>query len=225
MISRARGEPFIARSNMSEEVAEAEKVEIVLDQGQREDVEERTKEAEEYLAGFEDFQIEDDDDLEVAVECLKEVKTNYKKIKAEQELATKPMNSALRQVRSWFKPALVVLESTERLLKGKVAAYHLRLEEQSRRAMEEAAAASAAGDFDGAHEASKGIVAAPQSKGVSITRHWDYVVEDPDQVPRQFLTVDHSAVKIHIKGAGKEMPDPIPGIRFEEKTRTAVRTG
>lgn len=207
--------------------SEEEKIEVVLDVEKRANVAERAKDAEEYLAGFSDFTIEDAQDLEVAVDCLKDVKTNYKQIKAEQELATKPMNAALKQVRSWFKPALDVLERTEALLKGRIADYHRRVEEQSRLAMEAAAAASQAGDFDGAHEASKGIVAAPKSDGVTVTRHWDYELQDLDAVPDQYkyMCLDHSAVKIHIKNAGKEQPPPIPGIVFKQISRTTVRTG
>lgn len=207
------------------EAANAEKVEIILDSDKRDDVQEKAKEAEEYLAGFEDFYIENEGDLEVAVECLKEVKTNFKQIKSEQELATKPMNAALKQVRSWFKPALDVLTRTEVLLKMKVSNYHLLVEERSRKAMEEAATASAEGNFDAAHDAAKNIVAAPQSKGVSVSRYYDYEIEDMSKVPRRYLAVDHSAVKIHIKKAGKSQPEDIPGIKFVEKSRTAVRTG
>ena len=204
-------------------MADDEKIEVILDGEQRANVAEKAEEAQEYLAGFLDFHIEDDDDLSVAVDCLKDVKRTHKQIKAEQELATKPMNAALNQVRSWFRPALDTLTKTEALLKSKVEAYHRLVEERSRAAMEAAAEASREGNFDAAHEASKGIVQAPGSKGVSVgQRTWDYELEDLALVPRDFLALDHSAVKIYLKNCGTENPEPIPGLRFVPKAGTVV---
>lgn len=220
MNEQARGELAPARSN---NLSNDQKIEVVFDEGKRADVAERTKEAEEYLAGFEDFTIENEADLEVAVDCLKDVKKTYKEIKAEQELVTKPMNAALVKVRSWFKPALEVLERTERLLKGKVAGYHEMVAEESRKAMEAAAKASQEGNFDAAHEAAKGIVSAPRTHGVSVgARQWDYELVDLSLVPREFLTLDHSAVKIHIKRSGGDEPAEIPGLVFVAKAGTVT---
>lgn len=188
------------------------KVEVVRKQ---DTVEEARAHGEEVMEAFKDFEIEDADDFEVAAECLKEIKAQAKKLKAEKELATKPMNSALRQVRSWFRPAEDALSATEAYLKKKIADWTLLQEERSRQAMEAAAAASQAGNFDAAHEAAKGIVERPRAQGVSVSMPgWDYILEDVDKVPREYLALDHSKVRIYLKAAGSEEPDPIPGLRF-----------
>lgn len=184
----------------------------------------KQEEAKEILEAFQDFDIEDDEDYEVVSDGLKEVKKIAKEIEARRKKVTGPLNAALAEFRSWYKPAVDLLANTESVLKQRLAAYVRKKEEQSRLAMEAAAAAAGEGNFDAAHEASKGIVAAPSTKGVTHTRYWDYELEDLDQVPRRYLALDHSAVKIHIKNAGKDEPEEIPGIRFVLKDRTAVRT-
>lgn len=198
----------------------------VIDQEptERQIVSQKEEQAKEILNGFKDFEIEDDEDYEVVAEGVKEIKKIAKEIDARRKKVTEPLNAALNEFRSWYKPAMTILENTEQFLKGKLAQYGRMKEQQSVLAMEAAASAARAGDFDGAHEASKGIVSAPTAKGVTLTRYWDYEIEDLDKVPRRYLCLDHSAVKIHIKNAQKEEPSPIPGLRFTSKDRTIVRT-
>jgi hypothetical protein len=184
----------------------------------------RQAEAEEIIEAFADFEIEDDDDYDVVADGLKEVKTIAKDLESRRKKITQPINGALREFNSWFKPAQLVLTNTERALKKKLADYTIAKEEQSRLAMEAAAQASQDGDFDGAHEAAKGIVESPSAQGITHSRYYDYEIVDMDEVPRRYMCVDHSAVKIHIKNAGKTQPEDIPGIRFTEKTRVIART-
>jgi len=198
-----------------------EQIQVAVDATDRDSALQKAEEAKEVLAGFQDFEIDCEDDLVLATECLKDVKRAAKEITAQKEAATKPMNAALVQVRSWFKPALDVLESTERLIKHKIEGYHVRVAKEAREAMEAMALASQAGDFDAAHEASKGIVIAPKIAGLSTTQVWDYEITDLSKVPREFLTLDHSAVRLHLKA--KE-PKPIAGLKFFLKGRTSIRT-
>lgn len=184
----------------------------------------RKGEVEDILEAFKDFQIEDDGDYEVVAEGLQEVKRIAKDLEQRRKTITQPINGALREFNSWFKPAQTVLENTERVLKRRLAEYETLKAEQSRLAMLAAAAASQAGDFDAAHEASKGIVELPSAHGITHSRYYDYEITDISKVPREFLAVDHSAVKIYIKNAGKDCPQSIPGIKFVEKTRTIART-
>jgi hypothetical protein len=201
----------------------SEVMETVDEPTERQIVVAKQEEAIEILEGFQDFEIEDDDDYEVVAEGVKEVKRIAKDIDARRKKVTAPLNAALAEFRSWYKPALDLLERTEMVLKGKLGVYERLQEARSREAMEAAAAAAREGDFDGAHEASKGIVSAPSVKGVTIVRYWDYEIEDISKVPRRYLCLDHSAVKIYIKAAGKEEPAPIPGLRFVSKDRGIVR--
>lgn len=186
-------------------------------------IEEKQEEAAEIIEAFKNFEIEDDDDYEVVGEGLKEIKKISKDLETRRKTITQPINVALREFNSWFKPAQEVLQNTERVLKKRLAEYVRKREEQSRLAMEAAAQAGQKGDFDAAHEAAKGIVERPELKGITHTRWYDYEIEDLDQVPRRFLSLDHSAVKIYIKNSGKEEPAPVPGLRFVAKDRTIAR--
>lgn len=181
-------------------------------------------EAEEIIEAFRDFEIEDDDDYAVVADGLKEVKTIAKDLEERRKKITQPINGALREFNSWFKPAQVILENTERLLKDRMDQYLREKEEKSRLAMATVLQASQEGDFDTAHEAAKGIVESPIAAGISHSRYYDYEVVDLSVVPREHLCLDHSSIKMHIKSAGRAKPSDVPGIRFFEKTRTSVRT-
>jgi len=203
-----------------EEVVEALEKEAT----EQEIIADRQEETNEIIEAYKDFEIEDDEDYEVVAEGLKEVKRIYKELEERRKTVSKPLLEAKRNLDSWFKPATDLLLRTERDLKRKINEYTRKKKEQSKLAMEAAAKASREGDFDAAHEASKQIVELPTASGITVTSYYDYVVEDFDQIPREFLCVDHSAVNIHIKNAGKSKPKAVPGIRFEEKSRTIART-
>jgi hypothetical protein len=61
----------------------------------------------------------------------------------------------------------------------------------------------------------------------SLRRTWDYEVVNDEEVPRMFLTVDHSAIKAFIKSSTDkktgECKAKIPGVRVFEKHDTVVR--
>lgn len=181
-------------------------------------------EAEEILAEFKDFNIENDEDYEIVAEGLKEVKRIIKEIEARRKKVTEPLNKALSEFRSWYTPALKVLESTEQILKQRMLGYSAEKARRSELAMLQVAAAAKAGNFDAAHEASKEIVSAPVVAGISQIAYWEYSVVDPSIVPRKFLEVSDSAIKEYVKKAGPEGPEDVPGLRFEKKQRMAAKT-
>lgn len=61
----------------------------------------------------------------------------------------------------------------------------------------------------------------------SLRRTWDYEVEDEEQLPRMFLTVDHAAIKAFIKSSTDKKTGQckakIPGVRVFEKHDSVVR--
>jgi hypothetical protein len=170
------------------------------------------------------FEIEDDDDFQFASDTLKHIKTFYKEIEAKRKKVTDPLNQALKEFRSWYKPSLDLLSEGERILKKSIGDYSLKKEREREEQMRKIAEASQKGDFDGAHIAAQNIVETPAARGISSTRAWDYKVLDLSEVPREWLTLDHSKVKIHIKNAGKNKPEAVPGIEFYEKAGVTVRT-
>jgi hypothetical protein len=170
------------------------------------------------------FVIEDDDDYEYASKLLRTIKATSKEIEERRKRVTGPLYEALRNFQSWYKPALDVLENGERDLKKKIADYYLLKEAQREEQMRLVAAAAREGNFEKAHEAAQGFVETPTAKGISIQRKWEYEVEDITKVPREFLTLDHSAVKIYIKNAGEDDPKPIPGLKFTKSGGVTAKT-
>lgn len=65
-----------------------------------------------------------DDEQAAAARGLASLKANAKELKAKKEAITKPLNAALKEVRSQFKPAEERLESLESLIKAGLLAYH-----------------------------------------------------------------------------------------------------
>lgn len=186
----------------------------------------RHGEAKEILVGFTDFEIEDDADYEIAAEGLKEIKRIAKELEERRKKITQPINAALREFNSLFKPPQTMLSNAEGYFKRKLQDYSSAVEARSRVAMLAAAEASRAGDFDTAHEASKGIVERPVVQGITHTDYYDWEIVDVDQVPAEFLVtmVNAAAVEKHIKEAGKNEPPAVAGLLFVKKTRTRAGT-
>lgn len=196
----------------------------VVDEDEKKVIDTKKEEAAEILREFKDFQIDTDEDYEVVAEGLKEVKRIIKEIESRRKLVTDPLNKALAEFRSWYKPALDILVPTEDFLKKKLLKYTAEKEEKSQQAMLLVAAAAKDGNFDAAHEASKQISAAPAVVGISQSYYWDYEVVSHLEVPRAFLAVNDTAVREYIKQAGPGGPQEVPGLQFIRKTRMAART-
>ena len=197
---------------------------VHIETEEKKELAKRAASYEDILDELKDFEIKDDDDFEFASDTLKHIKTFYKEIEKKRKAVTDPLNKALTEFRSWYKPSLDLLKEGENILKGRIGEYTLKKDKEREEQMRQIAAASQKGDFDAAHTAAQNIVETPTARGVSSTRLWDYQVTDLSKVPREWLTLDHSKVKIHIREAGKDKPADIEGIEFFEKVRTSVRT-
>lgn len=55
---------------------------------------------------------------------------------------------------------------------------------------------------------------------VTVRTRWTYAVQEPALVPREYLAVDHSALRAAVDGGARS----IPGVRIYEVDSTAVRT-
>lgn len=178
----------------------------------------------EIVEEIENLEIQDDEDYEFASDTLRAVKALSKEIEARRKKVTGPIHQALEEFRSWYRPPLQVLAKAEKQLKEKIGSYALKKEQEREAQMRAVAAASQKGDFDAAHAASRSLAEVPQVKGISFRREWRYEITDFEKVPREFLTLDHSAIRLHIKNAGKDAPEAIPGLAFEEKAGVTARS-
>jgi hypothetical protein len=169
------------------------------------------------------FLVETDEAFGKAAELTKEVKREYKQIDARLKSATDPLNASLKQIRGWFKPMLDLLSSCETVLKQKMAAYQMQKVEDSQAALKRLGEAAVSRDLHQVQLAAESLVEIPKAKGVGIRQVWDWKIADESQVPRQFLTVNASAVNAHVKESSGE-PAAIPGIVFFSKSSVTVRT-
>lgn len=141
-------------------------------------------------------------DMTSAADMLGKIKTVQKLIKTKKEDITKPLNEALRNVRSLFAPVEESADESERLIKGKMNAYQV---EQDRIAREEEAKIQKQLDA-GRIKPETAIrkteaIAKPQTavKGergaVQFRTVRKVVIEDAASLPREYLIPDFVRIR------------------------------
>lgn len=181
--------------------------------------------AEELLMLVRDMPIESQDDLDLAAEALSKAKGEWKRLEAKKQLVTGPLNKTLVEVRSWFKPTQDFYASVESILKKKISDYHTACARLNQLAVEQAAAAHQQGNASGISEALSTIQVPEKISGLGLRQTWDFEVVDIALVPHEYLFVNEVAVRAAMKqNASKDgVPEPIPGIKFVEKTIVSSR--
>jgi hypothetical protein len=166
-----------------------------------------------------DFSIDNDEDLEFANDILRDVKTKLKQLDLSKRKITDPLNQALKAARELFRPAEQHYASIEFELKKSIGKYHALLAERKREAI--ALLQAPTTPAPAAEEALATLrQEAPASSGVTVTTFWDFVVERPDMVPREYCSVDMGTIR---KGVADGVRD-IPGVRIFENQRVAARS-
>lgn len=175
-----------------------------------------------------------------AADHLKQLKAAQKKLDETRTSITAPMNAALKAVQNLFRTPGDRLAQAERMIKGKLAAYsdeqdRLRREEQAkadaaaRRERERldalAARAAESGRTAAAErhaERAAAVVApviqreAPTVAAVVTREVWQFQVENPALVPREYLMVDESKIRAYVRAMKADAK--IAGVRiFKEK--------
>jgi hypothetical protein len=178
----------------------------------------------EVLAGLRAYPCETPDDEAALADILHSVKARAKEVEEMRTTITGPLNAAKRAVDGLFKPALSAMAEAEAIIKSKLAGAHERREAANRARLEAAAASARAGDTMAASR-SLAEVSTAKPEGVSFRCTWTHVVEDVALVPREWLTVDGSKVKIHLAkfNDGHREPEPVPGLRFIKTTGVIAR--
>lgn len=174
-----------------------------------------------------DLVVQSQEDLELASDVLAKVKGEYKRLEDRKKAVTGPLTTALNEVRSWFKPAQDYYARTETLLKKSISDYHIRVAEANAEAMRLAAEAAAASDTEGVLVATALIETPEKIKGLSVRETWEFEVANVDEVPRQYMYVDETLIKAHMKNSADSKtgePLPISGIRFFKKAIVASRS-
>ena len=149
-----------------------------------------------------------------AKELLAQVSKSVKRVEALRKRWTKPILDHKRSIDADFNRISEPAKSAERILREKVAQYHV---EQQRRAREAAKAAAEAAGLS--------VVAAPAAKvatdagTVSMRQTWDFVILDASQVPEQYKVVDPAKVRAAVKAGVRN----IPGVDIFESATAVVR--
>jgi hypothetical protein len=182
------------------------------------------KEAEAAITVYNQMQIATQADLEFAGQTLREVVLKKKSLIDMRTRATKPMSTALEEVRSWFRKPVKALERFETAIKKSIVDAQKASFEKQRVSLEAAGEASLRGD----HEAA-GIAMAQASKheltavaGVSMRQSWDFEITDMAKVPLKYMVVNEKMVKDEIRAAAGAVK--IPGIKVVQNTSVAAMT-
>lgn len=183
------------------------------------EVEQENEEIVPALEEIKTFEIQSDSDQEFAAEILRDVKEKYRQVEEKRTSITGPLNQALRGVNDLFRPLKTALEDAERLLKGKIAGYQQRVDEQNRQALEEAAEAETPEEAQQVLATTR-TVQSPQ--GVNVRHVWKPKVTDASKLPREYLMPNMSKLEAHAKAA-KGQPAPIAGVTFTKVPIVASR--
>lgn len=149
--------------------------------------------------------------LDKVGELLTDVKKRYKVLETQRTDATKPLNKSLKVINGWYKPATSRLKECEELLKTKMNDYSQRLFDAKQQALQE-----------GDHETAITTAPAELPSNMSQRTVLDYKIVEFNAVPREYLSVDHSAVKIALERDGRDLD--IPGIEVYDKPILTVRS-
>lgn len=171
--------------------------------------------------------IHDQSSFAYASDLLKLAKERWKFYEDRRTAVTGPLNAALREVNSWFKPVQEPYKQIEMILKSKIAQYTLAEKARAEQAMQQAAVAIQAGNAAAAAQHVAAMGPAPVAQGISVKEYWDFEVVDENAVPREFLSVDPRKIQAAIWYADTPHtpPRPIPGVRFFKSGSVTARTG
>jgi hypothetical protein len=180
--------------------------------------------AKEALAMIEEFEITEQSDYDFANEALGDAKSAWKALERRKKTATKPINAALKEIRSWFKPAQDFYGHAERILKNKLVEAHRKAAEVQDAALRAAQAAHAEANPAAVREALVQSQAAEiqQADNVSIVKSWAFEITDAAALPRKYLMPDVTKIGGVVKTLGDVAN--IPGIKIYQKD-TVVRRG
>lgn len=163
------------------------------------------------------FVIESQEDLEIMASELAKCKGLNNQLEEQKQRALGPMNEAVKEVRSWFKPIQDRLSSLERTIKEKVGDYHLEQEKAKRLALAEASKALRGGGSSaqiGQAMAKMAQSQVQQVDGMGIRFTWNIEIVDVDVLPDEWWTPDEGAIVRYVRLTKGEKP--IPGVVFHK---------
>jgi len=182
------------------------------------------------------LEVKDDSGQTAAVELAGRAKKLAKQIEKARKEWVGPFNERVKAINSLCKGYQGPLKQIETGLKAKIGDYGRRKELERRKAEEAARKAKeeAQAKLDAeAKEANVEPVTLPEPviprqtgpvrtevAAASQRKVWKFEVEAPDDVPREYLTVDERAIREAVKAGVRS----IAGVKIYEHTETVIRT-
>ena len=178
-------------------------------------------EAETLVVRAEAIEISDDEDMEIAVNLLGGIATAKKKTEKQRKFFTESLNQQVKKINELFHSFTNPLLKAERIIKQKVAAYHVEKERKAQEEMAEALSEAQSGD-----EVMPVVIPNQPQRTVqadtgsaTIKKVWTFQVENPALVPEQYKVVDEKKIRAAIASGIRE----IPGVRIFLSPQVAVR--
>lgn len=153
--------------------------------------------------------------MEGAVSLLNKLNTELDKLTADREKLTKPMNEALKEIRSRYKPFESQLEAAIKHVRAQMSEYQtLQVEmaerEQARIAesiSDGASLETALTELEGVEKPVRQVRTEQGMVSFRAVKKWRVI--DINKVPRMFLTIDVDVVVANMKAN-----QPIEGIEY-----------
>lgn len=189
----------------------------------------------------------DHESMQTALTVCKEAKTYAKRVEEIRTALVKPHNDQVKAINAYAKSLLKPLDDFERIIKGQLRSYELKLEEMRRVEAEKAekerqealAKAQQEADIASLFDAKDGLQAEimveakvveaeavkkaqlaqiAQNKVSGARRIWTFQVTDESLIPKEFFTLDEKKIRQAVREGQRE----IPGVRIFQETSIVI---
>lgn len=171
-------------------------------------------------------QIDTVEECEVITSIMNAAAREADALVKERQSAVGPIKQGITKIEGWFRPAVRAREAIRDHCKALVNAYLTAKRAEEREAQARLMAAAAAAEPTEAPIAD--VLSASAAVDVGAAKYardeWIWRVDDLDQVPRRYMCLDTSAMKLYLKACASEGWTPeIPGMTFTLQTKTQAR--
>jgi len=142
---------------------------------------------------------------EQAYTALTQIKQAIKTIESKRKEITKPLNASLKTTNAMFKKLAAPFVEADRIVRNKVMDFRQLQEEKAQKELERRQKIQAAHEAKGheTHEITEPEVKV--SKETVVARRWTFEVVDVNNVPREYLSVNHVLINKVIRDGVREI--------------------
>lgn len=183
------------------------------------------KETNSKLEEVKKLEISNSEQVKIATDFLGQIKTLSKTIKEKKEAITKPMMTALNEVRDLFKPIETLHSEAEGIIKNKMLAFQRAEAERIRKEEEKIMSRvekgtmkteTAMNKLENVGEVQKSVKS--DFGSIATRKVKRFRIVDIDKIPRTFLMVDETAIRRAMMSN-----IPVEGIEYYEEEIISAR--